>query len=761
MGWQDDPVVEQTSASPSSWQNDPVVSEMPQIDFNAPVQQVRAAIAKLPEEQRAAALRQWGDRYVANERAGDRSILERGTDYLRDMATGTPVGSWLNEGNAALASGLHRATGGTGGAPYDEAMAYQEARDRAIDKASTKVGRLSIPYTNIGVDVNTSDLRKVAGGVISAPVAPMVHAFRGATLLPQLGNAVLTGMGYGALYGAGQGEGTDRLWEAGKGMAVGGTLGPGGVGVGRAAGNALGHVTERFRPVPQPLQGYERGSVNALARSTTDDSLAPRYAQEAAELGPEGMLADMGPNLRGQASALANQPGPGQRAIADALNTRREGAAGRITTDVDNALGPAANIPETVHATQQYYLGQARPHRDQFQNSPVPFTQDLEDTLLILANEPRVLNAAARYAAIDPAAGPQQFFARQIANGQYEITRVPNATEWDYVKRALDGLAQRPDLNDQRIYGALSHRVRSQVDESISPGAPQNSPWARARALEAEDFQIRDAVAAGRSAFNRPVTPDQMHAEMYGMGQPPAGGMSAAQLEGYRLGARDQVRSVMGTAATAHGENAAAAARSKLGSDHAREKLDLIAGPRGAGQLTRRLDAETAFDQTRQGVLANSATAGRLAAQTEFPNPVSATQRTDIRRQASATGVAYDWTARLVNALAGPALTERRARIARDAAEMLIQQGQARDNVANALFALSQRRGINAASRQRLVRVAVQVAEGGRGAIIDARAKASETRSTPPPLVRPVALGGGGAGPPLFRSDGPTGPLWD
>jgi hypothetical protein len=744
MGWRDDPVVEKSSASPPgsgqpgagqpAWQADEVLSAAPRINFDRPVERVRADIAKLPEAQREGALRAWGDHFVGKERASG-GVGQFVSDRVRNMARGVQgflPGSWLDEANAVTAAGVHKITGGRAGAPYDETMAYQQSTDRALDREAAKIFR--IPKTN--VDITTADLEKFAGGVVSIPAAPVAAVFRGASMLPQIGNAAITGLGYGAAYGAGLGESArERAWEAGKGAGAGGVLGPAAVPLVRAGTNLAGHVAERFRPVPPALQGYERGAVNALVRSTTDDGLAARYQQQVADLGPEGMLADMGNNLRGQASALANQPGPGQRAISNALDTRRDGAAVRITADVNQALGPAANIPETVHATQQHYRALAAPHRQQFQHSPVPFTQGLEDTLTILANEPRVLNAAARYAAIDPAAGPQQFFARQVANGQYEITRVPNATEWDYIKRALDGLAQRPDLNDQRIYGALSHRVRSQVDDAISPGAPQNSPWARARAVEAEDFQIRDAVAAGRNAFNRPLTPDQMHAEMYGVGQPPVGGMSAGQLDGYRLGARDQIRSVMGTAATAHGENAAAAARSKLGSDHAREKLNLIAGPRGAGQLTRRLDAETTFDQTRQGVMANSATASRLAAQAEFPNSVANSDRIAARRSSGITGYAIDAATRFANAVTGPTFTEGRMRIARDAAEMLIAQGQARDNVANALFALSQRRNLTRANRQRFVRLAVQVAEGGRGAVIDARASdpVPPARSAPAP----------------------------
>jgi hypothetical protein len=699
------------------------------IDFDRPVGEVRAAIAKLPESQREAARQQWAERYVAQERQGG-GVIQTAGDMVRNFSRGTPVGSWLDEANAATADVLHRASGGHAGALYDEAVAYQRATDRAVDRDSTKVGRISVPFVG-GVDVTGGDLTKIAGGVASMPVAPVINAFRGTTMLPQVANAALTGIGYGGVYGAGQGEGSDRLWEAGKGMAIGGAIAPAAVPLAHGVAHGVTSLANRFTPRPAAVRGYERGAVDRVARAVTDDELAPQYAQRVSELGPEGMLADMGPNLQAQTSAIANSPGGGMTRVTRALQDRREGAAGRIRSDVDQALGPAANIPETIHATQQHYRQVARPHRQQFQHSPVPFTPALEDTLNLLTYEPRVLAVAERYAAIDPAAGPRQFFARQVGNGQYEVTRVPNATEWDYIKRALDGLAQRPDLNDQRIYGALAARVRTQVDDAISPGAPQDSAWARARALESEEFQIRDAVDQGRSAFNRDITPDQMRAEMYGVGQPPAGGMSAAQLDGYRLGARDQVRTIMGTAATSHGENAAAAARSRLGSDYAREKLDLVAGPQAASQLTRRLDAESVFDQTRQNVLQNSRTALRQSAQQEFPGPTSKADMARNVGQRSGTGVVLEAGARLLNALTNGALNERRIRIARDAAEMLIAQGQARDNVANALFAVSQHQQFSRNARRAIARLAMQIAEGTRQKTIEA--------SGPEPLPLPMS----------------------
>lgn len=715
MGWQDAPVVE-ASASPPAWASAPVVQDASGFNFDRPNEEVRADIARLPEGQRKGALKAWAQHFVGKERK-EGGVGQFVGDRVRNMTRGTAVGSWLDEANAATSAGLNTVTGGRMGAPYDESMAYQTATDEALDKEAGKAFRL--PGTNY--DVTTADLEKVAGGVLSAPVTPVVQAIRGATMLPRMANAAITGLGYGTLYGAGQGESLkDRAIEAAKGGAAGFALGGASEPVARGVGNLVGAARDAFRSRPVPLQQYERGAVNALTRSTADDNLAPRYAQQAADLGPEGILADMGPNMRGQASALANQPGEGQAMIRDALHQRRQGAAGRIATDVDQALGPAANIPETVNATQQHYRQQAAPHRQAFQQNPVPYTQPLDDTLQLLAqHEPGVIRTAERLAAIDNQSGPQQWFARQMPNGQYQIERVPNAAEWDYIKRALDDLGQSPEANLRRIYGGLARRVREGVDEAISPDAPQNSPWARARALEAEDFQVRDSVEAGRGAFNRELTPDQMRAEMYGVGQPPQGGMTPPQLAGYGVGARDQVRTIMGNASTAHGENAAAAARSKLGSDYAREKLDLIAGPQAAGQLTRRLDAETVFDQTRQAVTQNSATAGRLQAQREFPN---AADRTDTARsigQRSLGGAVMEGAYKIGNALVGGALDERRLRVARDAAEMLILQGAARDQVANALFRFSAQRGHSQAQRQAISRLVGQVIQGGRQRAIE------------------------------------------
>jgi hypothetical protein len=157
----------------------------------------------------------------------------------------------------------------------------------------------------------------------------------------------------------------------------------------------------------------------------------------------------------------------------------------------------------------------------------------------------------------------------------------------------------------------------------------------------------------------------------------------------------------MGNASTQWGENSAPAVRSALGSNNAREKIGLIAqNQRAADELIRRLDAETRFAATRQVVSQNSRTAGRIAAQEEFPNAVAAPIGTDT----TLTGIVIAGGRKLANALWGGAVDERRARIAADAARLLTAQGPQRDQLVRALLSHARSRNMGARQRAELIR---------------------------------------------------------
>lgn len=643
--WQDAPLAEGSA----KWASAPIVED---IDYDAPEADVRAAIKVLPESMRKKAMSEWSKRRVAKERA-NAGGMQTAYDVGRNLIRGTPVGSWLDEGLA----GARSLTGGN----YDEEVALERARNDAADSNATKLGTLPV----IG-DVTTAGLTKLAGGIASAPLAPMARVFQGASMLPRIGNAALTGMGYGAAYGAGEGEGTDRAINAAVGGTLGGVVGAATPAVAQGVGNAVAGIRSMGQRVPPALQPYARGAVDRVARAARDDDLiggANFQRWRLQQYGPEGMLADMGENLRGQAGAIANAPGRGQSRIVEALEGRREGAPGRITQDMDAALGPAVNVPQTTAALRQQANARARPYYDAFYSVRIKPTPELEATLR------RVPQAAWGR-------------AQQLAEMEgVDLNQVINTGRGiDLIKRGVDDIAKGAERgsNLERLASNIARDLREETDRILSPNNPGQSPWAIARREAGEGLQFREAAEMGQGAFRKSLTPDQMDMDV--------SRLNPLQTEAYRVGARDAARTTMGNASTAFGPNGDTAARRLLQSEFGAEKMRRIArNPNDANRLANRLETETVFATTEQEALRNSATSRRIAAQREFPQPSDRAEVASRVGSKSVSGVAMEGAYRIGNLLTAGALNERRARIAEDAARMLVAQGMSRDAIAQGL----------------------------------------------------------------------------
>lgn len=671
------------------------------IDYAGPTPEVRAAIAKLPPEQRDQALKEWADAFVANERKAG-GFMQGASDTVRNLARGTPVGSWLDEANAGLAAGQHAL--GLGGAPYDEALAYQRATDRAIDSGSTKIGSLPI----IG-DVTAAGATKLAGGIASAPFAPAIRAVQGGSRAGNMINAGVTGTAYGAAYGAGEGETADqRLKSGATGAAIGAGIGTAAPVVSRALGNVASYVMDKFRPTPQLLRSYDPQAVRNVSQGAADDALFPnRYPQAVAELGREGMLADMGPNMRSQAGAIANRPGPGQRILTDNLEARRQGdpqrgmpsATDRIKADVDSGLGPAENVPVKTEALRTQANQNAQPYYDAFYKIYV-------DPARYPQMQPILLRAEA--------AGVVQEARKSLERKGFNPDEAMNTGRfWDQMKRSASSMADAAKAkNDRELatdYGNLARDIRRTVDMIITPKPYDRtqSVYYQARKLAGDGLQFEDAVQAGQKAFQKGVTPDQMGVDLAGMNQ--------LQQEAFRVGGRDAVRTAMGNASTAFGPNADTAARKLLQSEFSKDKLAMIEKqPGGADRINRRLAAETEFADTEQQVLRNSATAKRLAAQDLYPKPDSTKDMARSFRQSSAGGLVAEGVFRIANILRSGASTAQAERTARDAALMLSAQGGVRDQLANALMQYGQNGAVTRRQKDAIERIAQNLMEGSR-----------------------------------------------
>lgn len=639
--------------------------------------QVRKILANVHPELRQAIIDEYTDAVVKRERSktGIAAIPTWIDDRIRNHARGTPVGSWLDEANATIYGLL--------GKDYDMQLSYERAKDRAIDAEASTLTKVkvpeSIPYIGGSeVPITSSGLEKAAGALTSTIAFPAVNLMRPAVVggaVQPLGmagrmvNSTATGSLYGALYGAGEGDGaSERVMGGLKGFALGGALGAAVPPVQAAVTAPINAVARRFNQPGGPIANMDRNAVQKVSRSIEQDNLPATYQQRTAELGPEGMLADMGPNLRMDAGRLARNPGDARSTVVGALDQRAAGAQDRINTALDTGIGAPVPIPQTIASIRTTANAQARPHYDQFYNTPIP-----NDQALVTAAQ-RVPYAAYRRAA-------------ELADMEgYDLSNIINTGRGiDYLKRGVDDIARKaePGSHLQTIARDLSREIRRVVDDMLSPGNPAASSWAQARAAAGTGLQFREAVEGGQRAFAKNLSPDQMRADM--------ARMNMNQRGAYEAGARDQLHQIARNAASNFGATGDNALRRIVQTPNAQEKLEMIAGPQGARTITRRVNAETEFDRTNTLAQQNSVTSTMNAAAKKWPSPDDGAATQANLRASSLQGMAMSGAHKIINAVRNGALTERTVREQADAARMLVAQGAERDAIAAALIRFARR----------------------------------------------------------------------
>lgn len=667
------------------------------LDFTKPAAEVRAGIQALPQDQRKDAFNEWAKVYVANERKGG-GVMQNVRDIGRNIARGTPVGSWLDEANAGTQALMQRL--GLGGSSYDEAIAYQRATDEAIDRDSTKLGTLPL----VG-DVTAGGVQKLVGGVASAPFSPMVNAVRGTTMLPRVVNSAATGMVYGGAYGAGEGEGGERIGNAAVGATIGG-------GLGAAAPLVATGVARLLSRNAQP-QGALAGMDRRAVESVADDMVADRVPQVSpVGMRPEAMIADLGPNLQGHTGAIARMPGEGQTVVKDALGTtvgqgRRGGAPDRIRADVDATLGPPRNLVQLERDTVRQANEAARPYYREFEQMQIPETPEVTRLLMRVRGAPGVMQEAQRLMQMEGIQPPQ---------GEWWIR---TGLEWDYVRRAVDDIAKdAPQYsNARRVAENLSRDINQAIDDAIrDPNGV--SVYQQARMISGQGQQFRQGIEQGQEAFSRGTHPDQMAADLAAMqGRP-------MQRAGFDAGARGQIRDIMGEASSALGPTGDTAIRKQLGSDYAQQKLAQVIGENAASRILGRLDAEGIYEQTRQAAVGNSVTAAMQQNLKRYNARTDATA--GVPSGDTLFGAVKNATLKIVNKMTAGFLDERSRRQALDAAQILVAQGQTRDQFIRELTSYIRRRDLTVRQRAAGQTLLESVFAGARAPAIEGAATTAE-----------------------------------
>lgn len=216
--------------------------------FDRPESEIRADIGRMQGKQRELALRDWADSVVKKERANG-GVGQSIDSTVRTLARGSFAGPWLDEANALLASGAHTVTGGRVGAPYDEAVAYQRAQDRAVDQESpylSAAGQLAGGLAGGGAALKAGSgaanaMARVAAG---GPLA----AWRPAqTITGRTAQGAVTGALYGVNAGAGTAD-NDRIDGAVTGGIAGTIIGSAAPHVIRGIGSGVAMASDAMSP---------------------------------------------------------------------------------------------------------------------------------------------------------------------------------------------------------------------------------------------------------------------------------------------------------------------------------------------------------------------------------------------------------------------------------------------------------------------------------------------------------------------------------
>lgn len=631
---------------------------------------------------------------------GEAKVKSDGYSYGKGLARTVAQGATLGSADeiAAAVSSVRPYRGSVGPGRSAAAQPVDPASRSAYDETLADERAIISQFSE--ENPKTAIAAQIGGGLATVPFTPVARVFQGGTLLPRIGNSMATGAAYGGAAGFNSGEGENRLISAVKGLGLGAGIGAAAPVVGTAAGNAMAAIRNRLAPVAPQLQGFERSAVDRLGQVMDQSGLTPAQAgARAQELGQRGMIADVDGAFADVTEAIAQQPGAQRQIIQQALENRAETAPATIRGLLTNNMGPAANIPRTIRNLEQQYGQQAAPLYAQFYQTRIPQDRPLQAIVdRVRRSEPGAFNRALRMAVAD---GHDPRYLINLRNdpmtpmtgvqGQ-QAQRIWQGVELDYLKRAIDDLARNadPGSNEQRIFGNLARTLRTTVDAAINPQNPAQSVWAQARAIAGDGLGAREAIEEGRSAFGRGLTADQLAEDM--------AARSALERDAYTIGAREQLRATMDTAATNFGPRGDTAARRMLNSDENRRKLRTLIGPQDARNITRGIDAENQMAETYNQVLSNSATARRQAGRDIVPRQYDGSNMRQVRNS-SLSGLAMEGIGRLANIVTANALNERNARIATDMARMLVSQGVARDDIIRGLQVYARRQGVTQQQR--------------------------------------------------------------
>ncbi|WP_050594053.1 hypothetical protein [Mesorhizobium sp. L2C067A000] len=440
----------------------------------------------------------------------------------------------------------------------------------------------------------------VAGTIPAMAAAPGAFGIGVASAPLRLAASVGTG---GAINGADAYVRSGGDWsEAKKGALIGAGLGVLAPAIGPLVGRGVKYVADGWNLGGAAKElGIDKVAAAMLSRAAGRDALDVGARDQMNELGPGGMIMDLGENLRSQAGGLAALPGEGKAIVREAVDARNAGANQRITSTIDQELGPAP-IPSRINTGIEANQANLSPeYRAAFADASPVNTRPIAT---YLDREIQTLRGEAQR-------GLQRVRTMLNRTGTQELES--NPVTLLETRKAIDGMLETTQETNAR--NALQ-TARQAVDDELRASVPGIK---EVDSKFAELARQREAVGRGQqvlSSGREAPRPGELVQEVQ-EGALPQGmqiGPSAVPVR-LREGARAEIERIVGTNAN---DRVALQRLIKGEGDWNRSRLATLFGQDRADRIIGLLDREKHFADTTDIVTRNSLTAARQASQQEL-----------------------------------------------------------------------------------------------------------------------------------------------
>ncbi|MBZ9926776.1 hypothetical protein [Mesorhizobium sp. BR1-1-4] len=519
-----------------------------------------------------------------------------GGTFLTTTGEGVPIaGPYIDKGLTAAAAGIGSALTGE---PYSKVSTDMQQMN--------ETSRAAHPIARTAGNVTGA----VAGTLPAMLAAPEAFGIGAASIPAQ----ALVSAGSGGLINAADSavrSGGDPR-ETFKGGLLGLGAGLAAPVVGPLVGKGVKAVADSLNlgSVARAL-GLDKRALSVVADAARQDTIDPAAL---GRLGDNGMLMDLGPNMRHTAGAIAATPGEGKQIVRSAIDARDTVANQRIRNALDQELGTApvpSHITGGIEANQRALSPE---YREALHNAgPVdtlPIARYLDQDIQSLRGEPQRVLQRVR-SMLDHQPTPAEIAqARALGQPPPGTTLVTDAGELLNTRHAIDDMLET--TQGTNTINSLS-TARQAIDDELRASVPGIK---EVDAKYSELARQRQAVQRGQTvlASGRDAPRPQELAQEFQKGALPQGmqiGPSAVPLR-LREGARAEIERIVGTKAN---DRVALQQIIKGEGDWNRDRLTTLWGKDKADRVIDLLDRERQFADTSSIVTRNSESAARIAAQ--------------------------------------------------------------------------------------------------------------------------------------------------